>query len=358
MHQAIPQSPVENPGVSPYLDALADLQTSDISLVNGFSNHAPMVVEALFNLGAREEIAGWMARTASTRRRREPDTGEAVAAPQIGEWAHYDAFRRQAVAELSRQPWRSVLRAWSARLAPGYAGAALHGVIRVGHAARGLQRLDHPHTRAELASALAYWAVAYGELPLQPAAPDTTPTRSVHDAWKALKPVPEDKRRNDGSIVTAVQQVRYAEGLSDILSQIAWPDDPVESTRVVARVFLDMFLVSARTRLTALVLTHALTGLAASWTIGRATDPSLHHALVREAFKAGAALHLAYSPFDDKAGLPDMGGRIDREALIAGAFRTDDDHAIKLTDACLTLEAICEDDGFRAAARLGQNLMS
>jgi hypothetical protein len=339
-----------------YLDALTDLQETDVSLVNGFSNHAPMVVEALFNLGRAGAIKAWMADTASTRRPRTSASAPGVS-PRLGDYAHFGLFRRSISRDLADRPWRDVLSEHAAHLAPGYAGAALHGAIRVGHAVRGLARLDHPATRAELASALAYWSVAYAA-PSAAFGSVPSPARlPVEAAWRALNPVPSDRRRNDGLIVRALQQVRHAEDFEAIIDAVDWPEDPVEATRRVAGLFLELFLASARTGLTALVMTHALTGLAASWTIGRETDPDLHGRLVREAFRAGASLHVAYSPFDEKPSLAEGRASLTADALVEAAVRSGDDHVIKLTDACLFFEALLGEPRFRAAATLGQALM-
>src|SRR5262249_12503432 len=63
---------------------------------------------------------------------------------RVGDW--FELFGN----ELSEEPWRAVLERWVPRLAPGIVAAALHGVIRTGHAVRAIAFEDTPPRRREL----------------------------------------------------------------------------------------------------------------------------------------------------------------------------------------------------------------
>lgn len=364
------------PGHGAYLEALAALQDSDIALVNGYSNHAPMVVEALAHLGADGSVSRWMSRTQATRQQRARAGDRSADNPL----ARFEAVRADVLADMQHRPWRDVLGEHAARLAPGHASAAVHGVIRVGHAVRGLALHDHPVTRAELASALAYWSQVYSEQAFGPVdgvavenagkRENAGPAqRTPQEAWQSLGLVPAHLRKDSGAITAAMRLAYTAPGFAQVSDALVWPDDPVAATRLVAELALDMFLAGARDGRTALILTHALTGLMAAWNIGTETDPELHHRLVREAFRSAAAMHVAFSPLQGESAMaaqaaqsaPAAKGAPDAppsaRQLIASAIASGDDHVIKLTDACLDLEAITGCSRFRIAAARGAELM-
>ncbi|MGH7061745.1 MAG: questin oxidase family protein, partial [Stellaceae bacterium] len=148
-------------------DALDQIALYGAELKNGNSNHAPMVAETLCALGHPEAALPWIMRYRERMQARPP-----VGAPIRGNWrgtlGRRDRFADWAVffvGELDNAAWPSVLDRWVARLAPGFCAAAAHGVIRVGHAVRGLADRETPSRRRELADALAAWAATWQQLP-------------------------------------------------------------------------------------------------------------------------------------------------------------------------------------------------
>jgi Questin oxidase-like len=148
--------------------ALETLAPYGIELKNGNSNHAPMVAEALCALGRPDAVMPWIARyrermlprpSANARIRGEDWRGALGERTRFADWSVFFAE------ELRGRPWREVLDLWMGRLAPGFCAAATHGVIRVGHAVRGLADSETPPRLRELADAFASWAAAYQELP-------------------------------------------------------------------------------------------------------------------------------------------------------------------------------------------------
>ncbi|MEM6673701.1 MAG: hypothetical protein AAF726_12720 [Planctomycetota bacterium] len=147
------------------------------------ANHYPMAAEALEHLGRTEGIAdSWIAGAKGYRGpipRVEPidDVESAIGDPdRYGDWL--DLFR----AALVEGDWAAVVARWAPRLAPGLTAGAFHGLVRAGHAARALGRVDTPHRRAELATALAYWASAYIEIPTREDA-ERNPLDRVEHPW-------------------------------------------------------------------------------------------------------------------------------------------------------------------------------
>src|SRR5450759_684305 len=106
-------------------DALEILDGAGPDYAGGLANHGPMAAEALFTLDRPDAVVPWTER-----------------------------YRRK----LGDEP---AADRWVFELAPGFAVAAAHGVIRVGHGVRSLARLDVPGRRKELARGFAYWAATH-----------------------------------------------------------------------------------------------------------------------------------------------------------------------------------------------------
>src|SRR6516225_7647301 len=186
-------------------DALEILALYGIELKNGNSNHAPMVAEALCALGRPDAVMPWIARYRE-RMLPRPAAGDRIrredwraALGERGRFTDWSAFFGE---ELREGPWREVLDRWVERLAPGFCAAATHGVIRVGHSARGLGAEETPPRLRELADAFASWAATYQELPTNPEAESRRLT--PREAIARVAVVPPDRRGQAGNITAAL----------------------------------------------------------------------------------------------------------------------------------------------------------
>ena len=121
--------------------ALGALRGYGCELSNGLTNHAPMVAESLHHLGLDSAIQAWVStelqRCLLRPKHNHPIELEhwqdALSDPaRFSDWA--DLFN----SEIDNLGWTTTLQLWVPRLTPGFATAASHGIIRVGHAARGL----------------------------------------------------------------------------------------------------------------------------------------------------------------------------------------------------------------------------
>jgi Questin oxidase-like len=158
------------------LDEVFDLVASfDYAIPNPFINHAPMACEALTTLGLSSATAEWMSLHVSVLEERFPTfkspTRQAIHSitptwghtfPWKDELGHFRLlpqwmgyFERV----IEDDGWRDIVRTWVPRLMPGLVSALFHGVIRTSHAVRALDEADTNARRAELARALANWAV-------------------------------------------------------------------------------------------------------------------------------------------------------------------------------------------------------
>ncbi len=188
-------------------EALERLAPYDIDLVNGNANHAPMVAEALCAVDRPDAALPWIE---DYRPRLVPRSLPAHRIEReqwqtaLGRRHSFAAWCGFFAEELDAASWREVLDRWASRLAPGLSGAATHGVIRAGHAARGLAEAETRARLRELADALASWAATYSELP---GTPPWMPGRmSPREAIRAL-PVYPPERRRPGNITAALERL-------------------------------------------------------------------------------------------------------------------------------------------------------
>src|SRR5271166_2010094 len=233
-----------NPADYSALDETLDLMAPmGPDLVNGFSNHAPMAIEAMCAMRRGDAVMPWFegyrASLAPRRKRVARLTAESWRAAlgdarRTEDW--FEFFRN----EMEESPWTEVLDTWAARLAPGLMAAATHGVIRTGHAVRALALKDNASRRRELADGLAYWAAEY--MPL-PATRHRSARAMPSDAIARVQMIPPNARRgNFGAFTDALAQLDSFEPFKHTLDAV----DPTadahaflsDLTSTFARVFL------------------------------------------------------------------------------------------------------------------------
>jgi hypothetical protein len=331
------------------LDALA-AYGPDLS--NGFTSHAPMVVEALCALGRPEAVRPWLdaarpallPRTAAQR----PIAPEAWAAA-LGRGERSADWMAFMQAELGASPWRQVLARWLERLAPAYSAIALHGAIRVAHAARALAQRETPPRLRELGDALGAWAAGYQTLPAS-AAPSAAARLSPREAIARVPLQPGAERRFRGSIVSALDGLS---GFAPFTPVIDWIDaSPAQGHTISAltNAFAGVYLGNAHDPLTTVVFVHGITGAAALRSlVPYLADPAAEQ-LIRYAWQAGAALYASFGTAPPLAAGLDARG-LEPAALVDAAIASGDDHVIKLTEACLAEYALEPDPVFLHAAR-------
>ncbi len=320
---------------SPYDSALEVLSEYGPYLTNGFALHAPMVVEALETMGRAEAIGPWL----------ETELPNLTHAPQTAlfvnpeKWETYLGYRKAYTAwvrffeeAIWEEGWRPVVGKWVERLQAGYVADATHGIIRVGHITRALERGETPERLNECARALAYWASCFNKPSF--VQDGGSGTHLARDMLNSLSLVPDAKRNNGGAITVALESVAHSEGFASKIADIDLSGDQEARALELARMFADLFLMSATTPLTGIVFTHALTSLAAALNLAPIVSQDVRAKLLRRAWETGAAMHVVYStkPEVDRASASE---KPSREELIDHAVQHGDDHVIKLTEACL-----------------------
>src|SRR5580693_8532286 len=158
----------------------------------GLANHGPMAAEALAHMGRRDAIPAWVAGYRVRLDDAPPPAGpltEAEWPAALGQEERFPAWLALFEREIADRPVAAVVGEWAPRLLPGAVAAATHGLIRTGHALRGLGHADTPPRRLEVANGLAFWASSYRELPGPPV---LIGHEGVADALADLPYLPED----------------------------------------------------------------------------------------------------------------------------------------------------------------------
>ncbi len=307
-------------------------------LTNGMTSHVPMVAEALCTMGQGEAAVPWVARHRHTVVPRTAASSPIAAddwRQALGRQRRFADWSAFFVDQIARDGWLAVCDRWVGRLAPGFPAAATHGVIRVGHAARALGAGETRLRLREFADGLALWASTYVELP---AARRASAKLSPAEALARVPLVPEAKRQNGGAITVALGQLVHAPGFDGALDLIDDEKSPHETALAAAEAFARVAVANVHTPLTAIVFTHGVTGVGAALNLLPHISAETGRTLVTYAWQSGAALMSAYakSPFDGAVPI----GQTVTVDRVARAVAHGDDHVIKLTEACLTLNTV------------------
>jgi hypothetical protein len=332
-------------------EALALLAAYGPETASGLTNHAPMAVEALCALGRPDAVIPWLERYRPSLRPGPPARERiargawrsALARPErAGDWSAFFA------AELEEAPWREVLARWVGRLAPGLCASATHGVLRVGHAARGLADAATAPRLRELADALASWASTYQELPR--AADGAARPARPRDAIASVQRLPPERRRFTGAIDSSLVALDAFPAFAPVIGLADVSGDPSASACELGEVFARVYLANARDVLGAIVFVHGVTSVAALASVLPHLDAARAGEALRFAWQAGAALYAAFGSAPPLAaeGEPPGDGADD---LVERAVAHGDEHAIKFTEACLRLDALAPSPVYAAAAR-------
>lgn len=340
---------------SHYDAALRQLSDCGPDLKNGFTSHMPMVAEALCRMDQGDKAEGWLAAR----------VGEAVAhyplvEPIEGEWQgalgaadRYSDWRRFFDAEIAAQGWQEVLEIWAPRLAPGYMGAATHGLLRTAHAARALSDQETPERLGELAQGLALWASTYQALPMVSRAPEG-PLPLV-DALDAIPMLPVEQRQNDGAITHALTMLDQLDAFGLVIHSLQFADDAEETALDLAEAMVGVFMRHAKDPLSCIVFTHGVTSVAATHGLMGLVSKEAGETLLRFAWQGVAGLYATYGDLEALAE-----GRVaeSEDEIIAQAVAHGDDHAIKLAEACLGLYQMRPNTQFLTAPGLARDCLS
>lgn len=315
-------------------EALAALHETDDEFDEppflGLSNHGPMAAEALVAMGHADDVAGFLAAYAPRLRPR----GEGQPIPLAARHAALGDRSRGAdwvatFAEmLEREPPAAVVARELPPLADGAVAAALHALIRTGHALRALGRRDTPVRRRELAHGLGYWASQHTRLPGRPGAHAV----AGHDVTSLLRTLPRATgSTRTGLITDRIQAIVGLAGFEDAVEAV---DLDAASFDATITALVD---ASARLYLSTpggrFVYLHGITGSSMLRIIGPWLDAPGRRALLRGMVHALAALHATHADDGSRLDAPMPAVALDLATAARDAAESRDDHTIKLVEA-------------------------
>jgi len=298
----------------------------------GLANHGPMAAEALAHLGRHDAIPGWVAQYRARLDDAPPPTRpltEAEWPAALGRADRFPGWLALFEREIADRPVAAVVGEWAPRLLPGSVGAATHGLIRTGHALRGLGDADTPPRRLEVANALAFWASSYQELPGPPL---LIGREGVAAALADLPYLPEDAPRPFliSDRVAAVADI--ADEFEQAVASLGWTGSAFDLLDQLATGGALAYLRNADDG-GVIGLLHAVTSplaceLVLPWLAEEDRDAALGYV-----WQAVAALHVGYDI--DRLALAPTETLPSTDVLVESAVASGDEHAIKLTEAAL-----------------------
>ncbi|HEY2034066.1 MAG TPA: questin oxidase family protein [Rhizomicrobium sp.] len=333
--------------------ALAFLAPYGTDLSNGFSNHAPMTVEALSALGQSGAIMPWLEKNWPHRTMLTPR--ETAHAPidadswrdALGKKERGGDWETFFNGELKTHFWQQVVATWVPRLAPGFCADAVHGAIRTGHAVRSLDERETPARKMELAAALGYWAKTYRTLPDER---DGSAPVTAAEAIRRVRFVPDAQKTFRGSITSGLVALGDFAPFSPVIGWLDVSGDLSRTLSQLTETLARVYLANARDGLTTIVFIHGVTGAAAARSLIPHLADEDARALVSSAWQTGSALYAAFGTaapdFENGFATNDA-----PQALIDAAVATADEHAIKFTEACLREYALNPSPAYLTAAR-------
>ena len=329
-------------------DALEILKDTGPEYRGGLSNHGPMAAEALASLGRKGDVVAWTERYRKQllerppRRQAIPRKDFRDAMGDFSRFADWVTFFEE---ELKETDWRAVLGRFSGELAPGFIGVAAHGIIRVGHAARGLAAEDTVPRRRELVDALAYWASRYQTLP-----ENHEPSSGLipSQALAHLELLPERLRKNGSLITTEVADLAGFPPFAKVPDLVDASAEPAALLSDLTETFARMYLEHVEPSGSVIALLHAVTGPAAVRSLLPVADRATAALLLRYAWQGAAALYMRYGAVVKPS--PAAARKTTWEEVVERSVQGGDEHAIKLCEVCRSENAIRPSPVYLAAA--------
>ncbi len=320
-------------------------------LANGMTSHAPMAAEAMCAMDRSEAVLPWLERYRKGMTPRPPVRERVSGASwrdALGREERYADWLPFFEDALTAEPWPAVLDRWIARLAPGISAAATHGVIRVAHAVRSLDAGRSPAKLRELADGLAYFAATYQELGSAGAAREGRAKPSEAIDYVAV--VPPAERKFSGTITSSLGALGEFPAFAPVIDLVDVSGDASTLISDMTETFARVYLANAENFLTAIVFVHGVTSAAALRSLLPHLGESTKRAVLRFAWQAGCGLYASFGsrPRPMAAIEPP---RESTDTLVDLAIENGDEHAIKVTEACLREHALNPSPAYLACAR-------
>jgi hypothetical protein len=304
-----------------------------MAMLGPLSNHGPMASEALVALGRTDRVTAFVEAYTKRFRSPYPESRQSVTRENwreaLGNPGRFTDWTTFFTREMQETPWSQVLKEWSSVLAPGLSAAAAHGLIRTGHAVRSLSVKETAQRRRELAEGLSTWAAYYQLLPT--AQDDRSKKYKPAQAIDHVPLLPTQKRAS-GSIMVGLRSLNDFGTFSNVANLVEPAIDPAQFLSEVTETFATAYLKNVTQR-NFITLLHSVTGTTALRSILPYLSPAATQSMLRYGWQTGAALY-SIAAIESSNGLP-QAADIKRDDLIDRAVATQEEHAIKFTEACL-----------------------
>lgn len=329
-------------------DALEQCSDLGFEYSPGFATHWAMASETLTRLGHPEQVHDWVGRYRTKHKhlpRPDPvsdidDGDETSWRSALGDFDRVTDWQQLFDRQLAEEPWQEVLVRWWPRLIPGVVAGLTHGLIRTTHAVRSITGSDEPPTALqlrELATGLAYWASKYLEQPGRSALNGRQRLPAILASIPRLAPEHRAGMRR-------YHELAKVEGWAEAVSQLAEPADLQDALSDLTASFVQVNI--ANSDQLPIVLLHTVTAPAALRLMLPHLPQSLHLPSYVAMWWANAellALFAARRPEEVTAGSDEEQSTLTTSELAARAVEHGDEHALKLTEACLREHAIRPD---------------
>ena len=296
-------------------------------------NHGPMAVEALISLGHPEKVIPFVERYKLRFTTGHPGAGGAVTKKNWKEalgrkdrttdWINF--FDN----ELKEDKWTEVVSRWADILAPGFSASGAHGILRASHAVRSLSARKTDLRIRELAEGLGYWAAYYQ--PLNETRNPRIAKLKPDQAIERVAVLPVGKRRGE-SVMDQLKSLNDFAPFADSINLIDTAGKPEELLSGITETFADVYVKNA-SNTSFFNLLHAITGTTTLRTLLPYVSAKTTEKLLTYGWQTAAGLYSVSvsGPARKISDLPE----IKPEDLIERAAATNEEHVIKLAEACL-----------------------
>ncbi|HEY9684009.1 MAG TPA: questin oxidase family protein [Oculatellaceae cyanobacterium] len=340
-------------------DALELLKDFGPEYNNGLSNHGPMLADALFSLDRASTVLPWLEQYKKHLIPSSNNTTEPISRTDyqsaLGCFERYPDWQVFFRALVKEDDWKLVLNYWVSILSPGYIAAAMHGVIRVGHAVRSLSSVDSDNTRNELADGLSYWAARYQSLP-EVASGKHNSGGSIDYALSTITRLPDSQRKNLGLISEEVVAVGAMTTFPEVINLFESSKEPDKVLSNLTEGFARVFVDNAEETKRVIEFVHSVTGPYALRHMLPYLEKSVAKKALRYAWQASAALYVRYGIKFSAKGVQDVPTLLQSE-LVERAVATRDEHAVKFVEACIFEHRLKADPVYLDAAAICAKLL-
>ncbi|MEZ7978993.1 MAG: hypothetical protein QMC74_04795 [Myxococcota bacterium] len=342
--------------------ALERFQQIDLEYAGGLANHGPMGAEALEALGHQAKIPAFVDIYAP---RLPPMSMGSALAPadrmaargdisRVGDWiATFDAELPRLGPEAGA--WGSLLRAELPALMPGLFAAAGHGLLRVAHGVRALERVDDDGRRREVALGLAHWSARYQTLPgkvetMKVLDLGASPAKKIEDVVQDW-PILGEANARLGFFTKVVERLDGWAPFEEALGKVALPaaDDVDDFLSGVCRAAAKIYVDHPASRI---AYVHGLTIPSSIRSLLPFLEGEDRSRAVGYALEVVVALH---SIFGDAESEPEPDDEVIRVAEDWDEMRYHSacsiaEHSIKMVEACWREDRLAPNPIFRRAA--------